>query len=505
MIRRTPLPLLTILLALWAAPSAAQFTRVETTGENLVTLATADSLFLNGEFDEAASVLETLAENVDGERAKFLYNRGILEDAISPGGGLPWYKEAYQLDSTNFIIAWSLGDAMTEAGQWGEAEKYLRYAVDQDKGYYESSVSLARNLRKQGRLDEALHAIEKAFGRDRTFVDAYTEYANIYLAKGDFQAALDMLERGYKRFPYEQILIKLVRLNADAGISSEVILYGSDYLYYYPFGPNTAEVLAALRVADTGKKWSPQDGYSFTTSHITKPPEESLALGTNLHYDVKWGLFKVGSLDIDIVDGEYDGEPCWYARYIALSARGLPFISIADTFYAYIDHDLRYTKRLEMYYHEMGYNSVKIYESDYETGNFEARIIKGNGLWELQRHPLPPNVFDASSQLWHAQQLVIAGLGGTCAVELSGGFERTIINNHGIDGEMRVDGRKYDLVMLDGIMRYAGIAGMTGDYQGWYLSREPYWPVIAKFKIFLGWVTIKYNSNNPSTLVSGQR
>jgi tetratricopeptide (TPR) repeat protein len=504
---RIHLPLILTGVLLLSAPSQGQFSRVEHTGNDVFTVHRSDSLFLEGQYDEARIALEQeLSEGV-GNSVNKLFNRGILARITHDGSGLGWFRQAYEMDKVNFRTAWKLGEALTDMARFEEAEAYLREAVNKDKGYYESSVALARNLRLQGKHDEATKALDRTFGRDRTYVPAFIEASLNYRAQGDSQSALDILIQGYRRFPYEQILIELIRLYKDLGNLSEVRNYASEYLHTYPFGPNTDEVLTLLREEFPDVGWERSSSYHHETYENGIPygsPIKTLPLGQELTYKVKWGLITIGDLRVEILEGEYKGEPCFRARYIANSARGLPFVSISDTFYAYIDRELKHTNRLEMRYHEQGYHALKVYEADYENGYFHARILLGSGRWMVQEHPLPPAVFDATSQLWYAQQLIVAEKSGNCNVELSGGFEKTIINYLGRDEEIELStGETVPKFKIDGIMHYSGIAGLTGDFQGWYIRDAKVWPVMAKFKIFLGWITIKYDHHGPGTIPPG--
>lgn len=499
--------LLLILIAVLAAlPAWAQFSRVESTGDGPMILTVADTLFLNGEYEAARDTLDKWLATPAGQTATNYYNRGVLARYIGKGTGLGWFRKAYDLSTEPFRASWALGQALTEAGSLVEGETYLRDAVSLDKGYYESSVALGHNLRLQKRYDEALAAMRKTFGRDRTYVNAYTEVAKTYLEMSDTSSALRIMHEGYAKFPYEQILIEMIRTHHASTEADSVVLFGKEYLSLYPKGPNLTEVLDDLRKADPKTQWKSSGKYElapFGPDGIPEEPRESLPVNIQLQYDVRYGFIGIGSLNVDLLDGEYKGQRCWRARYVATSAPAIPFVSIADTFYAYIDRQLRYTIRLETHYHEMGYKAVKVYESDYDTGKFEARIVLANNLWMIQMHPLPPDVYDSTSQLWFAQQIVVAGKSGNCRVELSGGFETTIIHNRGRDGTVEIDGELRPRVKIDGIMRYAGIAGLTGDYQGWYSLSPAVWPVMAKFKIFLGWITIAYDDHVPTSLPKG--
>ncbi|MFH0882306.1 MAG: DUF3108 domain-containing protein [bacterium] len=498
--------LLLLIVLLVGSPASAQFSRVESTGDGTMTLTLADTLFLNGQYDAARDTLERWISSPGGQTAVNLYNRGVIARAAGQGTGLGWFRRAYQVSDERFRVSWALGQALTESGSLVEGEGYLREAVDRDKGYYESSVALGHNLRLQKRYDEALTAMRKTFGRDRTYVYAYTEVAKTCLEMSDTLSALQILHEGYAKFPYEQILIEMIRIHQGGNRADSVIVFGKEYLLLYPKGPNLKEIVADLRKADPGTNWHTTGTYDlhpFGPNGAPEDPQESLPINTELQFKVRYGFIGIGDLRIDLLEGEYKGIPCWRARYVARSAPALPFVTIADTFYAYVDRQLRYTIRLEMHYHEMGYKAVKVYESDYENGIFESRIVFGNGLWMIQPHPLPPNVYDATSQLWYAQQLIMVGKGGDCTVELSGGFEKTIIQNLGRDGTVKLNGQLRPQVKLAGIMHYAGIAGLTGEYQGWYSLSPVVWPMMAKFKIFLGWITIEYQDHIPTPLPAG--
>ncbi|MCB2199886.1 hypothetical protein KQI63_10795 [bacterium] len=491
------------LISLLATEANAQITRVQSTGKHATTPSYVDTLFLQAKPAEALEALSLMMGPADTVTAAQLYNRGLAERINDEGSGLQWFRKAYEADPEVFLVPWSLGTALTDEGLLIEGEGYLREAVKLDKGYFESSVDLGRNLRLQGRHAEAVEALEKAFGRDRCYAPAYTELATTYLSMDKPQQALEILLEGYDRFPYAEILVPLAELYETLDDTANATRITREYLSLYPKGGDRGQMLERLQ------RFDPQvtDSWpiEYVASHLDNgtpyvDPEVVMPAGLRLDYKVRWGIITIGHLQIDVIEGEYRGESVWEARYIASSLPGIPFVTIADTFYAWIDRDLDHVPLLEMRYDELGYKATKTYLSDYDSGQFREYSRLGNGYWEVASHPLPPHVFDASSQLWIAQQFVMAGLSGKATVELSGGFEKTIINNHGEGPTYKVDGVRTPTIYLDGIMHYSGIAGMTGEFQGLYSHDDRAWPLQAKFKIFLGWVTIDYESYEPSRM-----
>jgi len=481
--------------------SYAQFSRVITTGDVMLDPSHADSLFLKGDYQAATVFLDSVFEDHGTVTSAQLFNRGMLARINGESSGLEWFEKAYNAEGKYYMAALWYGVALNDEGRAPEAEKYLREAVSIDKGYYESSVELGRSLRLQGLNREAIAATKKAFGRDRTYVPAYIEMYKNYIALREDDKALEILLKGYDRFPYEVLITELIDYYDAHGKQSEILPLAEEYILKYPMGPNKEKMVSHLKRLNPNGDYDFSDEYhqlAYPSGKAFADPELVMPVGKKLRYNVRWGLIKVGTLDVDVTTGEYEGKPTFYIRYIAESSPGLPFISIQDTFYSHVDRELRHTRSFAMSYNEHGYRAIKNYDSNYDKGELEVRVWLGTGYWHIVKHPLPPNAFDATSQLWLAQQYVLEGVGGKATVELSGGFEKTLINNLGPDKQLKYGGEVYDTIKLDGIMHYSGIAGLTGDFKGWYTNDGRGIPLRAKFKIFLGYVTIDYRYTEPT-------
>ncbi len=462
-------------------------------------LSRADSLFLMNEIDSATLALDSdLA--VDPGNPYLFYNRGLAARLRLEGNGLRYFTRAYELGMQSEHLCNMLGMALTERGRFTEGEAYYREAIDINRNFYEASVALGHNLRLQGRGEEAVEAIEGAFGQDRNYVYAYTELAEACLSVADTNRALEVLTTGYERFPFEPVSIALLRLQTELHNTDAAIQVAEEYIVRYPFGLNMPEVLALFAELDPNRELPTEFCYSNTAYPDSVEPVDPatvLPLGRRLTYEVKYGFIRLGTLQIDMQHGTFKGHPCFRAQYITTSNPTLPFVSIVDTFMAVIDREMTHTVHFQAMYHERNYNAYTVYDTDYSTGIFMDRTVYGDGTWYYIEHPLPPNTFDASSMIWFAQQLVIAGVSGIATNEISSSFEKTIINVNGPDDQVRAAGERWDTIHVDGIMRYSGVAGLTGRYQGWFMEDPPYWPVIAKFQIFLGSITLRYAGEEP--------
>lgn len=466
----------------------------------------ADSLFLENRIGEADHALDSLV-SLQPENAMLHYNKGLTTRLLDRGSGLRHFRRSFQLSmDPPGHIHWMYGVALTDEDSLEAGEDHLRQAIRLRKDFYEASVSLGRNLRLQRRSEEAIDAIHRAFGQERNYVLAYTELAAAYRDIGQHRDAFEALRDGYRRFPYEQILVELVRMHDALSDADSVFVYGEEYLRMYPKGPHVHEVVGTLNRKAGHEQYHVPDEYRDIAfaGHVVHPdPAEVLPVGRRLHYKVKYGFITLGTLVIDVLNGEYNGEPTWRVQYTVRSNPTLPFVDIHDVFRVHLSHDISRTVHYEAIYDEEDYNAVTVYDSDQDTGWFYDRTVEGDGSWYYIEHPLPPNAYDSSSMMWYAQKLVIWGSDGVATNEISSGFERTIIDVNGSGGRQAFGEEEYNTIYVDGIMRYAGVAGLTGDYEGWFMADAPYWPLRAKFKIFLGSISIVYNYQEPTPLPEG--
>ncbi len=479
------------------------------TSDQQIPLILADSLFLRGDLEGARQELEKTFARSPALPVAHLYNRGLLERLLDRGSGREWFQRAYVEEPEEPLNAWGLGVALMDEGELESAEEVLRQAVYKGDHFYEAATELGRNLRLQGKVSESIHALRKyAFGSDRVYDRAHCELALSLLQRGgesDQASALETLLAGYEEFPYECVLYQLMELRRQRLETAHAIALGEEYLRLYPKGPHRLEVLTRLQSLNPDSLYVLDGHYHFRGlpgRHDGTLRERALPQGKHFTYEVGWKFITLGTLELDVLKDKHEGEDAWLVRYIMRSAPALPFVSIADTFYASLDHQLRYTHRLDMHYNEAEFTGQKSFVNDYDAGVHRSRVRHTSGYWFYEEKPLPPDVYDASSQIWYARQLVLSRSGGTATVEISRSFERTVIENEGVEPnrEIEIEGRKRKLVRLEGIMPYRGIAGLTGEYKGWYTAGEDAYPVEALFKIFLGSIRIRFLSVEESEL-----
>lgn len=114
---------------------------------------------------------------------------------------MPYYKEALKRDPGDYRVNTQLGILSINNFKWEEAEKYLKVAVDRITSNYtrpkdgEGLYYLGVALRAQGRTDEAYDYLYQATWASAWHTAAYYQLAEIDCQRGDYDKALDHLNR----------------------------------------------------------------------------------------------------------------------------------------------------------------------------------------------------------------------------------------------------------------------------------------------------------------------
>lgn len=117
---------------------------------------------------EAADRLFARAVQAEPNHPQALYNHALaVQRRQGPLAALPWLERAVSAGMANSTAVNQLAGAYRVAGRWPEAERNYRRALGGDPRHWHAGVNLARLLRDQGRLREAVAAAAEAQRRAR--------------------------------------------------------------------------------------------------------------------------------------------------------------------------------------------------------------------------------------------------------------------------------------------------------------------------------------------------
>lgn len=144
---------------------------------------------------------------------------------------VPYYEEALRIDSKDFRNNNALGLWYLRKGQFAKSEPYFRKAIEtstqRNCNPYDSEPhhNLGLSLKFQGKLDEAYKIFYKSTWSSAWQDSGYFSIAQIDMARGDFQLALDHISLSLNRNACNSkaYIIKAVALK-NMGCFEEVIL-----------------------------------------------------------------------------------------------------------------------------------------------------------------------------------------------------------------------------------------------------------------------------------------
>lgn len=102
-----------------------------------------------------------------------------------------------------------LSQALANLGNWAEAERWCRRAVERDKLALEAYYTLSLVLQHQGRIEQAIDAMKKVIYIDRHYVLGHFGLADLYRSRQEWalaQKALDNARRLLEAQPPHQVI-----------------------------------------------------------------------------------------------------------------------------------------------------------------------------------------------------------------------------------------------------------------------------------------------------------
>ncbi len=481
---------------------------LSTTGDLIIE--TSDQEYLNGHYQRAADLLDS-ALIVSPDDPILLYNRALTARILyGRTAGLPWLQEAVRLAPDKYFIAGEYGQALTMTGQLEEGEHWLQKAIDAEKEYYPGFVALGQNLRRQLRPNDAIDLLKPVIDNPLAHYEVWIELANAYDDIDDQPNRHKTLLLANKDFAYAPVLEALTRFHFEHGNTDSVVFYGRKYLEWYPRHKATEHpsVLEMCREVAPEKQFWPSTDY-VETAFLTFDKDNATCcappVGKRFRYDVKYGFLGLGEMTIDSREGMWRGDSTYWIQAVVRSARGLPFVDIIDTFYVHIAKDFTHALWVEGRYWEKEKRALETHEFNYDAGHIDLREVQGDNHWTFRRLDLPPNAFDPISCVLLTPQVILGERTGNYTTLMSDGLKYTSINVYDKFDRLNEAGETWNTRYIDGQMEYHGIAGISGYYRGWF-SHDCHFcmPIVAKFKIFLGSVTVRLEAIEESPVPPGR-
>lgn len=160
--------------------------------------------------------------------------------------------ERYYLAALDLEPMWvparvNLADLYRVMQQDPDGEKVLREGLDRVPGDPVLTESLAMNLVRQARNEEAVDLLHGLAQANPDQLRAVYLYAVALNSTGRATEALGVLESALTRFPDNQnLLVAIITISRDVGLNDQALRYAREYARLHPGDPNARQLLQEL-------------------------------------------------------------------------------------------------------------------------------------------------------------------------------------------------------------------------------------------------------------------
>lgn len=233
---------------------------------------------------------------------------------------------------------------------------------------------------------------------------------------------------------------------------------------------------------------------------------ETLLVGEDLTYIVKYAFFNLGEVRFRVVEKTYlNGISVYKAVANIDSYPDVPFVSLHQVYESYIDSSLFPLKFFAMIFDDdsvfVEYNFVGRSKIEMQKGKLDESVI-----WLDSTVTVDRRMQDGLSILYFTRLNFGEYKKASVPCFVNEKNETTNLNYYNQSEPVTVDAVNYpvDCLYLYGYTDFVSVYGLTGNFEGWFSNDEYSVPIKAKMNVIIGSINlelIKWNDkiwNPPS-------
>lgn len=444
-------------------------------------LAAAESSFFNGDLEAARESYFRLCSDHSSDW-RFWYNSGLLSIMIGDTvTGMGCLNEAGRLDPDDPLPHFEMARISLVTGDTAEALRQFGAALLRDRTHLESLVAYSRCLAELGRCDEALDCSRLALEKHPLSAYARTAYAYCLYRADKVDRALEVIDKGIEHFPDCDLLKLGICISVDIGDEARAGRYRSIYAESYACTGMTTEVETAGSGSGRRGFLNPRQQKSF----------DWLKTGRRYIYKCSWGPFNLGRVDIEVCNPiDTLGLRCIPINFIITSNPLLFFIKVDDLYRTILVPDQCRILRADMHVRETWLNHDRISFMDINKKKVLCRYINNDHVIGIHESELPVGLFDGVSILMFARIAVKEERSGRSATLITNDIDWTSFEFKRKCERISICDELRDAWIIEGVMDYVGIAGMSGGFKGWFSTDGQALPLKAAVKIYVGSIVL---------------
>ena len=234
-------------------------------------------------------------------------------------------------------------------------------------------------------------------------------------------------------------------------------------------------------------------------SNNVKPKYSGLFRGEELTYEVSWLSIKIGTIKVMV--NENEGSNSSYSTIAFIdSYPGLPFADVHAIFKGIMDEHAVSQSFIGLDKEKNGEWSVLKY--DYNKTRTEVVINKGVAKnfndYTIIYNPIDTLWIDLLTQdglsvFYFARQQLRSLDTFSVKTIVQGKAGTTELNCYGKQSDVEIHAVKYpvDVVELNGMAKFKGVFGLTGEFKGWFSNDDAHIPIRAQLGVIIGNVNLE--------------
>jgi hypothetical protein len=218
-------------------------------------------------------------------------------------------------------------------------------------------------------------------------------------------------------------------------------------------------------------------------------------IGEELTYKVKWAFIRLGTLKLEIADTSVVADMLLYHVKLHIDSNPLLFfVNMHNVYDSFINENFQ----LHHFYAKEKIDNVT-YKAEYKIDHIDSLIlinmtdIKDPCRTIKRSMPFAGTILDGTSLVFYARKQAVFTQKDSVESFFESERGKVVLNFYGKKDRVKIAAldSPIDCYYIDGKINTKGIAGISGQYKGWFAADGQRPPIRAELNVFIGNVKVE--------------
>lgn len=402
-----------------------------------------------------------------GTRVNALYNLGYLHLWAGHLDSAKSLMTQALIYSPKFAPAhYELGKMALEEGKVITAREHLEQAVGIPYASFRVWYLLGESRLTLGDTTGARYAFAKSLDNHLGYHDALEALAQMSLTAQDTLTALSLLDKACHDSPAPFAFEKYLALLEKHGDRAKIESVRKNY-----------------------RKWFPER--SHRANRFASDMKPLFPVGESLEYSFRWEFVKLGSAVLTITGWDtLRGDRLLTLHIDVRSAPAIIVLNVQDQYDAWLDPITGICHQFRFHMNSVGVDLIGVWDYQYSNQEYVSRTVVDDGYIFGIRQPLPAEVTDGPSLIYHFRYEVKTSDLKPVLFVLDDEYHSGELSREDAEREFDVGEETVPTTLFQGVLNCRGIVGLSGYFDAWFSKPPRPLLIRAEAKIFLGSIKI---------------